>query len=68
MTHRILMMNAREKLEVANNLFENGYYGDTVSHHGLISQFGLDFVKRGKFNHEVFDLFYRAQKDREEAD
>lgn len=82
------MVKACEKLEVACNLFENGYYGDAVSrayyamffaarallskrniypktHRGLISQFGLEFVKSGEFNQDVFDLLTRAQEDRE---
>jgi uncharacterized protein (UPF0332 family) len=28
----------------------------------------LDFVKNGTFEREIFDLFARAQEDREEAD
>ncbi len=38
------------------------------THRGLISQFGLEFVKNGEFKKELFDLFTRAQEDREEAD
>lgn len=38
------------------------------THRGLISQFGLLFVKNGEFEKELFDLFTRAQEDREEAD
>jgi len=38
------------------------------SHRGAISQFGLKFVKEGKFKKELFDLFARAQEDREAAD
>ena len=38
------------------------------THRGVISQFGLLFVKAGKFKKEIFDLFARAQEDREEAD
>jgi len=66
---QILIENAHEKLEAAKNLFENGFYNDSVSrayyamffaakallfendihpktHRGLISQFGLEFVKK----------------------
>ena len=38
------------------------------THRGLISQFGLLFVKEGEFKKELFDLLTRAQEDREEAD
>ncbi|MEL7672038.1 HEPN domain-containing protein [Methanobacterium sp.] len=38
------------------------------THRGLISQFGLLFVKKGEFKKELFDLLTRAQEDREEAD
>ena len=38
------------------------------THRDLISQFGLEFVKDGTFNKELFDLFNRAQEDREEVD
>lgn len=38
------------------------------THRGLISQFGLEFVKKGNFKKELFDLLTRAQEDREEAD
>ena len=38
------------------------------THRGLISQFALEFVKTGDFRKEIFDLFTRAQEDREEAD
>ena len=38
------------------------------THRGVISQFGLTFVKEGEFEKEIFDLFARAQEDREEAD
>ena len=38
------------------------------THRGVISQFGLKFVKEGEFEKEIFDLFARAQEDREEAD
>lgn len=85
------MENAHHKLEVAKNLWGNGFYGDAVSrayyamffaarallakkniyqktHRGLISQFGLEFVKTGEFDNKVFDLLNRAQEDREEAD
>jgi uncharacterized protein (UPF0332 family) len=88
---RILIENAHEKLEAAKNLFENGFYNDSVSrsyyamffaakallfeknihpktHRGLISQFGLEFVKKNEFKKELFDLLARAQEDREEAD
>ena len=34
----------------------------------LISQFGLEFVKKNEFKKELFDLLARAQEDREEAD
>lgn len=47
-------------------LTERGMYPKT--HRGVISQFGLEFVKDGKFERAVFDLFVRAQEDREEAD
>jgi uncharacterized protein (UPF0332 family) len=47
-------------------LSEQNIYPKT--HHGVISQFGLKFVKEGKFEKEIFDLFARAQEDREEAD
>lgn len=88
---KILINNAHEKLEAAKNLFENGFYNDSVSrayyamffsakallfkknihpktHRGLISQFGLEFVKKNEFKKELFDLLARAQEDREEAD
>lgn len=39
-----------------------------MTHRGLISQFGLLFVKEGEFKKELFDLLTRAQEDREEAD
>lgn len=88
---QILIENAHEKLEAAKNLFENGFFNDSVSrayyamffaakallfendihpktHRGLISQFGLEFVKKNKFKKELFDLLARAQEDREEAD
>lgn len=38
------------------------------THRGLISQFGLELVKKGKFKKDLFDLLTRAQEDREEAD
>ncbi|MDI6723105.1 MAG: HEPN domain-containing protein [Methanobacterium sp.] len=38
------------------------------THRGLISQFGLELVKKGEFKKELFDLLTRAQEDREEAD
>ncbi|PAV05434.1 HEPN domain-containing protein [Methanobacterium bryantii] len=38
------------------------------TYRGLISQFGLLFVKEEKFKKELFDLLTRAQEDREEAD
>jgi len=38
------------------------------THRGLISQFGLELVKTGKFDNKVFDILNRAQEDREEAD
>jgi len=38
------------------------------THRGVISQFGLIFVKTGQFEREIFDFFVRAQEDREEAD
>ena len=38
------------------------------THRGLISQFGLEFVKNGEFKKDLFDLLTRAQEDREEAD
>lgn len=38
------------------------------THRGVIAQFGLEFVKAGTFEREIFDLFARAQEDREEAD
>jgi uncharacterized protein (UPF0332 family) len=47
-------------------LSEKNIYPKT--HRGLISQFGLQIVKGGKFKKEIFDLFARAQEDREEAD
>ena len=47
-------------------LSEKNIYPKT--HRGVISQFGLIFVKEGKFRKELFDLFARAQEDREEAD
>ncbi len=47
-------------------LAERGMYPKT--HRGVISQFGLEFVKGGKFERAIFDLFARAQEDREEAD
>lgn len=47
-------------------LSEKSVYPKT--HRGVISQFGLKFVKEGKFEKEIFDLFTRAQEDREEAD
>lgn len=47
-------------------LSEQNIYPKT--HHGVISQFGLKFVKGGQFEKEIFDLFARAQEDREEAD
>jgi uncharacterized protein (UPF0332 family) len=88
---QVLMERAREKLEVARSLLEDGYYSDAVSrayyamfyaarallaekqvhpktHRGVISQFGLAFVKSGTFRRELFELFARAQEDREEAD
>lgn len=78
-------------MDAAKNLFENGFYNDSVSrayyamffaakallfgknihprtHRGLISQFGLEFVKNNEFKKELFDLLARAQEDREEAD
>jgi uncharacterized protein (UPF0332 family) len=33
-----------------------------------MTQFGLKFVKESEFKKEIFDLFARAQEDREEAD
>jgi len=47
-------------------LSEENIYPKT--HRGVVSQFGLIFVKEGKFKKELFDLFARAQEDREEAD
>lgn len=47
-------------------LSEKSIYPKT--HRGVISQFGLKFVKEGEFEKEIFDLFARAQEDREEAD
>ena len=47
-------------------LSEKNIYPKT--HHGVISQFGLKFVKEGHFKKEIFVLFARAQEDREEAD
>jgi uncharacterized protein (UPF0332 family) len=47
-------------------LSEKNIYPKT--HRGVISQFGLKFVKEGEFEKEIFDLFARAQEDREEAD
>jgi uncharacterized protein (UPF0332 family) len=47
-------------------LSEKDIYPKT--HRGVIAQFGLKFVKEGKFEKEIFDLFARAQEDREEAD
>lgn len=47
-------------------LSEKNRYPKT--HRGVISQFGLKFVKEGEFEKEIFDLFARAQEDREEAD
>lgn len=38
------------------------------THRGVISQFGWAFVKSGTFRRELFELFARAQEDREEAD
>jgi uncharacterized protein (UPF0332 family) len=38
------------------------------THGDLISQFRLLFVKKGEFKKELFDLFTKAQEDREEAD
>ncbi|MCK9150522.1 HEPN domain-containing protein [Methanobacterium alcaliphilum] len=38
------------------------------THRGLISQFGMEFVKNNEFKKELFDLLARAQEDREEAD
>lgn len=35
------------------------------THRGLISQFGLEFVKNGEFKKELFDLLTRAQEDQE---
>ena len=47
-------------------LAERDVYPKT--HRGVISQFGLLFVKTGQFEREIFDFFVRAQEDREEAD
>jgi len=47
-------------------LAERDLYPKT--HRGVISQFGLIFVKAGQFDREIFDFFVRAQEDREEAD
>ena len=47
-------------------LTERDIYPKT--HRGVISQFGVIFVKGGKFKRTFFDLFARAQEDREEAD
>ena len=47
-------------------LSERNIYPKT--HRGVISQFGLKFVKEGQFKKNIFDLFARAQEDREEAD
>ncbi|MDP3035699.1 MAG: HEPN domain-containing protein [Methanobacteriaceae archaeon] len=47
-------------------LFEKNIHPKT--HRGLISQFGLEFVKKNEFKKELFDLLARAQEDREEAD
>lgn len=47
-------------------LSEKNIYPKT--HRGVISQFGLKFVKEGEYEKEIFDLFARAQEDREEAD
>jgi uncharacterized protein (UPF0332 family) len=47
-------------------LAERDVYPKT--HRGVISQFGLIFVKPGQFEREIFDFFVRAQEDREEAD
>jgi uncharacterized protein (UPF0332 family) len=38
------------------------------THRGVISQFGLLFVKPGHFERAIFDFFVRAHEDREEAD
>lgn len=38
------------------------------THRGLISQFGLEFMKKGEFKKELFDLLTRAPEDQEEAD
>ena len=43
-------------------------YSHPRTHRGLISQFGLLFVKEGEFEKELFALLTRAQEDREEAD
>ena len=79
---QILMERAREKLEVARSLLEDGFYSDAVSRayyamfyaarallaererypktrRGVISQFGLEFVKGGTFEREIFGLFAR---------
>lgn len=47
-------------------LAEKGVYPKT--HRGAIAQFGLEFVKAGKFERDLFDLFAHAQEEREEAD
>lgn len=47
-------------------LSQKGIYPRT--HRGLISQFGLEFVKNGEFKNDLFDLLTRAQEDLEEAD
>jgi len=38
------------------------------SHNGLISEFGLHFVKEDEFSNEIFKYLSRTQSLREEAD
>jgi uncharacterized protein (UPF0332 family) len=86
--HKKYLLNAEEKLEAAEYLFEGKFYSDAVSrayysmfysaklllsikelyprtHKGVISQFGLEFVKTG-FMEDVYGRALTHAKDRRE--
>lgn len=87
--HKKYLVNAEEKLEAAEYLFEGKFYSDAVSrayysmfysaklllsikelyprtHKGVISQFGLEFVKTG-FMEDVYGRALTHAKDRREV-
>jgi uncharacterized protein len=87
--HKKYLVNAEEKLEASEYLFEGKFYSDAVSrayysmfysaklllsmkelyprtHKGVISQFGLEFVKTG-FVEDVYGRALTHAKDRREV-